>query len=94
MAVLFATAFSLSGVIGAIAVDAAALYHERRVIQSTVDLAAISAVPNPARAEEIVAEIMTEAGFADLSGLVVTVGRFEPDPTRAPEDRFVPNLSP
>lgn len=40
MAVLFATAFSLSGVIGAIAVDAAALYHERRVIQSTVDLAA------------------------------------------------------
>ncbi|WP_449393692.1 TadG family pilus assembly protein [Devosia riboflavina] len=94
MAVLFATAFSLSGVIGAIAVDAAALYHERRVIQSTVDLAAISAAPNPARAEEIVAKIMTEAGFADLSGLVVTVGRFEPDPTRAPKDRFVPNLSP
>ncbi|WP_366933755.1 pilus assembly protein TadG-related protein, partial [Devosia sp.] len=43
MAVLFATAFSLSAVIGAIAVDAAALYHERRSIQSTVDLAAISA---------------------------------------------------
>lgn len=94
MAVLFATAFSLSGVIGAIAVDAAALYHERRVVQSAVDLAAISAARNPGEAKEIVASVMTEAGFADHSGLVVTIGRFEADPARAPEDRFVPNLSP
>ncbi|MBO9590391.1 TadG family pilus assembly protein [Devosia sp.] len=94
MAVLFATAFSLSGVIGAIAVDAAALYHERRVIQSTVDLAAISAARNPERAEEIAADVLTQAGFVDQAGLVVTVGRFDADATRAPEDRFVPNGSP
>lgn len=94
MAVLFATAFSLSGVIGAIAVDAAALYHERRVIQSTVDLAAISAARNPERAEEIAADVLTEAGFVDQAGLVVTVGRFDADATRSPEDRFVPNGSP
>lgn len=94
MAVLFATAFSLSGVIGAIAVDAAALYHERRVIQSTVDLAALSAARNPGRAGEIAAEVLTQAGFADQAGLVVTVGRFEADATRAPEDRFVPGRTP
>lgn len=94
MAVLFATAFSLSGVIGAIAVDAAALYHERRMIQSAVDLAAISAARSPDRAEEIVAAVLTEAGFADQAGLAVTVGRFEADASRAPGDRFVPNLTP
>lgn len=94
MAILFATAFSLSGVIGAIAVDAAALYHERRVIQSTVDLAAISAARNPERAEEIAAEVLSEAGFVDQSGLIVTIGRFEADAARAPEDRFVPNRTP
>lgn len=94
MAVLFAIAFSLSGVIGAIAVDAAALYHERRAIQSSVDLAAISAARNPGRAMEIVADVLTKAGFTDQAGLSVTVGRFEADATRAPEDRFVPNRTP
>lgn len=88
MAVLFAAAFSLSGVVGAIAIDAVALYHERRVIQSTVDLAAISAARNPGEAEDIATEVFADAGYADLSGLTVTVGRFEADPKRAPEDRF------
>ncbi len=94
MAVLFATAFSLSGVIGAIAVDAAALYHERRMVQSAVDLAAISAARSPDRAEEIVATVLTDAGFTDQAGLVVTLGRFEADASRAPGDRFVPDVTP
>ncbi|HWV19617.1 MAG TPA: TadG family pilus assembly protein [Devosia sp.] len=94
MALLFAAAFSLSGLIGAIAVDAAALYHERRVIQSSVDLAAISAARNPSRAKEIAADVLARAGFADQAGLVVTIGRFEADATRAPADRFVPNSVP
>lgn len=94
MAVLFATAFSLSGVIAAIAVDAAALYHERRMIQSAVDLAALAAAGQPERAAAIVADVLADAGFADQAGLTVTVGRFEADPARAPEDRFVPGARP
>lgn len=94
MAVLFATAFSLSGVIGAIAVDAAALYRERRTIQASVDLAAISAARNPSQAQEIVAEVLTDAGFTDQAGLVVTVGHFEANAALDPEDRFVPNRTP
>lgn len=94
MAVLFATAFSLSGVIGAIAVDAAALYHGRRMIQSAVDLAAISAAGNPSQAEAIAARVLDDAGFADQAGLIVTVGRFEADAALAPEDRFIPNAEP
>lgn len=94
MAILFATAFSLSGVIGAIAVDAASLYHERRMIQSAVDLAAISAAGDPARASAIASGVLTDAGFADHAGLVVTVGRFEPNAALAPEARFTPNATP
>lgn len=38
--------------------------------------------------------MLTQAGFADQAGLVVTVGRFEADANRAPEDRFVPDRTP
>jgi uncharacterized membrane protein len=94
MAVLFATAFSLSAVVGAIAVDAAALYYERRSIQSAVDLAAISAAGNPAQAQAIVAKVMLDAGFTDQSGLTVTSGRYDPNPALAPEARFRPGSIP
>lgn len=94
MAVLFATAFSLSGVIGAIAVDAAALYHERRMMQSAVDLAAISAARDTSNASAVATEVMADAGFTDTAGLVVTVGRYLPDEKKAPDARFTPGGSP
>lgn len=94
MALLFAAAFSLSGVIGAIAVDAAALYHERRMVQAAVDLAAISAAAVPRDAETIVRLALNEAGFDDPDGLSVAVGRFVADASLSPDQRFVPGGRP
>ncbi|RYE83907.1 MAG: hypothetical protein EOP19_12790, partial [Hyphomicrobiales bacterium] len=94
MAILFAAAFSLSGVIGAIAVDAASLYHERRMVQAAVDLAAITAAAAPKDAETIVRVSLTEAGFDDPDAVRVVVGRFEANAALAPDDRFVPGGKP
>ena len=90
IAVLFAMGFAVSAMVAAVAVDGAALYHERRMIQNAVDLAAIAAAPDPVNAETIAADMLTEAGIAGGT-LMVTVGHYAADPTLAPADRFVPD---
>ncbi len=90
IAVLFAMGFAVSAMVAAVAVDGAALYHERRMIQNAVDLAAIAAAPDPVNAETIAADMLTEAGIAGGT-LTVTVGHYAADPTLAPADRFVPD---
>jgi uncharacterized membrane protein len=97
IAVLFAVGFAISGVVGAIAIDAAALYHERRMVQNGVDLAALAAVTDPSRATELAASALTEAGLlADgaTEGLSVVTGHYDADPARAPADRFIGGASP
>lgn len=94
MAVLFAMAISLSGVIGAIAVDAGALYHERRGLQSAVDIAALSAAMAPMEAPAIVRKALADAGLDPDTGLIVRQGRYDPDPSKSPEQRFVAGASP
>ena len=94
MALLFAMAFSLSGVIAAIAVDAASLYHERRMLQAAVDLAAISAAARPNEAEAIARTVLAESGFVTEAGLAIAVGRYVPDAAQTPAERFVIDAEP
>ncbi|WP_297103341.1 TadG family pilus assembly protein [uncultured Devosia sp.] len=96
MAVLFAFGFAVSAMVSALAVDAAALYHERRVLQAAVDLAAISAAADPSRATEIAQSVLAEAQLlapASTDGLTVLPGRYDPtEPDIA--DRFRPGQAP
>jgi len=94
MAMLFALAFSLFGVVAAIGVDSAALYHERRMMQAAVDLAALTAASHPEDAAALAALVMADAGFDDATSLLVTTGRYEPDPDLDPADRFVAGATP
>ncbi len=95
MAILFAFAFTLSAFVSALAVDAASLYHERRQVQAGVDLAAISAASDPARAAEIAQSVLVEARLlapASTEGLHVRVGNY--DPSRPLGQRFRAGVTP
>ena len=96
MAILFAFGFTVSALVSAVAVDAAALYHERRLLQAGLDLAAISAATDPSRAAEIAQSVLVEARLlapASTEGLTVITGRYDP----AIADiglRFTPHAAP
>lgn len=96
MAVLFAIGFAVSAMVSAVAVDAASLYHERRIVQAGVDLAAISAATDPSRAAEIAQSVLAGAQLlapASTDGLTVVVGHYDPAiPLVA--DRFIPGAMP
>lgn len=96
IAVLFAFGFAVSAMVSALAVDAASLYHERRVLQAGVDLAAISAARDPSRAAEIAQSVLAGAQLlapAGTDGLTVVPGHY--DPTRPQiADRFTPGAMP
>ncbi|WP_323013164.1 TadG family pilus assembly protein [Devosia sp.] len=97
MAVLFAMGFAISALVSAVAIDAAALYHERRVIQSAVDLAALTAARNPQRAQALAQSALVEAGLLApgvQTGLVVQAGRYDPDPALDASARFTPGRTP
>lgn len=84
---------------GALAVDEASLYQERRMAQAAVDLASILAARDPQNANRIVREILQEqgletgAGADDIPGerLQVQLGTYLPDPDLAPSERFDPD---
>lgn len=97
IAVLFAMGFAVSAMVGAVAVDAAALYHERRLIQNGVDLAALAAATNPSRATELARTALVEAGLlpqGSSDGLTVEVGSYNADPAVNPASRFVVGAAP
>lgn len=96
MAILFAFGFTVSAMVSAVAVDAASLYHERRLMQAGVDLAAISAATDPSRAVEIAQSVLVGARLlapASTDGLTVLTGRYSPS-TPAIANRFVPGAQP
>lgn len=93
MVVMFAMAFSLSAVVGAIAVDSAALYGERRALQNVADLAALSAASDPARATSLVEAALREAGLVGTT-LRVRTGHYSANPALAANARFVVNAQP
>lgn len=91
---------------GALAVDEASLYHERRMAQAAVDLAAISAARDPDNAEALVREILTEKRLeggtveTEVLGeltldqrLQVQLGTYLADPELDPASRFDPDGS-
>lgn len=97
MALLFAMAFSLGTIMGAIVVDGAALYHERRLLQAGVDIAALTAARDLSNAEVLARDALVNAGLAsalESGSLVVVTGRYSPDPALAPAARFVAGASP
>jgi uncharacterized membrane protein len=91
--------FALASILAAFSIDAASLYHERRILQASVDLAAISAARDPANARRIARQVLTDAGLwpaepdeadAAESALSVETGTYRPDPALAPGARFAP----
>lgn len=107
MAILFALAFGIGAVLSAFAVDAAALYGERRRVQSAVDLAALAAARDPANASQLARDVLADAGLVDASApladltagigntrLTVAPGRYRADPAIAPASRFVAGQQP
>lgn len=97
IAVLFAMGFAISAVVGAVAVDAAAFYFERRIIQNGVDLAALAAAPDPGQAVVRAQQSLVEAGLltpGSTEGLSVVVGHYDPDPAIAAGARFVAGQAP
>lgn len=97
MAVLFAMGFTVSALLSAVAIDTAALYHEQRILQNAVDLAALTAVRNPQRAQALAQSALVEAGLLApeaTAGLRVEPGRYERDPDRAVNARFTPGGTP
>ncbi|WP_170926504.1 TadG family pilus assembly protein [Devosia lucknowensis] len=92
MSILFAFGFTISALVSAVAVDAASLYQERRLLQAGVDLAAIAAAAEPSRAVEIVQTVLVGARLlapASMDGLTVVTGRYDPAPALI-ADRFTP----
>lgn len=97
MAVLFAMGFAISALVSAVAVDGASLYHERRMIQNGVDLAALSAAGNPADATALAQAALVAAGLLPAGsniGLVVVSGHYDADPAIAAAARFTPSRTP
>lgn len=91
ISILFAMGFAISAVLSAVVVDGMSLYNERRHIQSTVDLAAITAVTDPGAAQQIAQAILVDAGLlsaGSTEGLSVTTGLYTPDPALPPHQRF------
>lgn len=97
IAVMFAMGFAVSAMMSAVAVDLASLYHERRTIQNGVDLAALSAARDLGNATAIAQASLVEAGLlpaGSTTGLTVTPGNYNPDPSVPAASRFTPNLTP
>nr|AMK07545.1 putative transmembrane protein [alpha proteobacterium NT18-17] len=97
MAVLFAMGFAISAMVSAVAVDAASLYHERRMLQNGVDLAALTAATDPGQATSLARASLIEAGLlpaGSSTGLTVVAGHYNADPALAPSARFTAGLAP
>jgi len=101
-AILFAGTFSMVAVVSAFAVDAASLYNERRGLQRSLDLAAISAANDPTNRLAIAHDVLLEAGVLNATQTIAALealpgpnplqadqGHYNADPALAPAQRFV-----
>jgi uncharacterized membrane protein len=97
-AVLFACAIALGAVVSAFAIDAASIYNERRTLQRSVDLAAISAARDPAGRQVMARDVLADAGLVARNvmpaDLLVQQGNYSADPAIEPHLRFRPNANP
>lgn len=86
VAVMAAAAAGLVCALAA-AIDVGAVALEARRLQGAADLAALSAVADLTRAEQI-ARTTAAANSPDLSDVRVELGSYDPDPDLAPDRRF------
>lgn len=93
MVVMFAMAFAVSALMGAVAVDSAALYTERRMIQNAVDLAALAAAVDPGRARVLAEQAMAQAGI-EGGTLSLETGNYSANAALAASARFAPGGTP
>ena len=105
MAIMFAGAIMLGAVLCAFAIDEGALYYERRVMQGTVDLAALEAARDPAGGYALARGTLIEAGLVTgletplndplaPKSLLVEPGQYSPDPAQPASQRFRAGLTP
>lgn len=79
---------------GALAVDIASLFLDRRTAQGAVDLAAIAAARDPDNAETLARAVLQDNGIGRIQELQVTPGNYRADPATAPELRFTEGAEP
>ncbi|WP_026871784.1 pilus assembly protein TadG-related protein [Inquilinus limosus] len=77
----------------ALATDVGLWYAQRRHLQAAADMAALSAVQNPAEASAIAGDLLQRNGFDTEALETTTLGTYCPDVTIAPSARFVPGLA-
>lgn len=92
VATMVAAAGALLCVLAAIVVDLAGLALAGRSLQGAADLAALSAAANLERAH-LAAETTARANLGEVETQTVT-GRYAPDVSRAPADRFTASARP
>ncbi len=92
VATMVAAAGALLCVLAAIVVDLASLALAGRSLQGAADLAALSAAANLDRAH-LAAETTARANLGEVATVTVT-GRYSPDASRAPVDRFMASAAP
>lgn len=106
IAISAALLFPLLMAAAALVVDEGALYYQKRQMQAAVDLAAIHAAADPAKALELAHQTLVDHNAVDaaiplaeladpLTGrLHIRTGRYTPDPALAVNARFVPGANP
>ena len=72
----------------ALAIDAGALYLERRTVQGAADLAALAAASDLDHAESAAQATLSANGFGDVQSMVLVKGRYEGDPAVLRANRF------
>ena len=75
----------------AIAVDVGAIHYDSRRLQGATDLAAMAAASNTAKATEAARSTFTDNGGWTLNAMSVETGNYDPDPSKALDQRFVAN---
>lgn len=78
----------------AFAVDVGRIYLDQRHLQSAVDLAAIEASRNLARANDAARATLIANGFTEFEVLTVTTGRYDANAAIQPANRFATGVSP
>ncbi len=85
--IMAAVGGALACVVAGVAIDAASIAYEARRYQGAADLAALAAASRMDQAHTA-AETTARANVATIETIVSHTGVYDPDPTRAADDRF------
>jgi uncharacterized membrane protein len=94
IAIMAAGGFAIILAATAFAIDLGSLYLERRTAQGAVDLAAISAASDLPNADAAAAETIAANNIENIERMLVTRGRYTPDPAVPHTQRFQPGQTP